>query len=227
MTVAVVLVAAGAGERLGAGVPKALVNLAGRSLLDWSVAAFRDHPGVDEAVVVAPAAACASLAEQLAAAGFVTAVVPGGTTRPESVQRGLAALNDRVDHVLVHDAARPLVPAGVISAVLAALRSGADAVIPVLPVTDTVKRVDGDGIVTATVERSALRRVQTPQGFAVPVLREAYRELTVDGAIGPTDDAGVVEARGGTVVTVPGDEESFKITTPDDLLLAELLVAAR
>lgn len=151
-------------------------------------------------------------------------VVSGGRSRSDSVQRGLAAVSSAASFVLVHDAARPLVPAKVVTGVVAALRSGAPAVIPVLPVVDTVKQIDDDHRVTATVAREQLRRVQTPQGFQVEVLRAAYAAAP-DAVL--SDDAGVVEARGVPVLTVAGDEEAFKITTPHDLRIAELLAAGR
>lgn len=199
--------------------PKALVALGDRTILDWSVAVFRDHPDITEVIVVAPAEAAESLALRLQ-----LPVVPGGVTRTDSVQRGLTALSDDAEYVLVHDAARPFVPARVITDVVAALRSGVDAAIPVLPMIDTVKQIDSDDDVAATVAREELRRVQTPQGFRVKVLQAAYQALG-DGVL--TDDAGVVEAAGGRVRVVEGDEESFKITTPHDLRIAELLVAGR
>jgi 2-C-methyl-D-erythritol 4-phosphate cytidylyltransferase len=224
MSVAAVLVAAGSGERLGHGMPKALVTLGGRAILDWAIEAFAGHSEVDELVVVAPPASVETIASTVAAGCTLPcAVVPGGASRTESVRRGLAALGDRPEFVLVHDAARPLVPARLISDVLAALRNGADAVIPVLPIADTVKRV-ADDVVLATVDRTELCRVQTPQGFRAAILRAAYAAAP---DLVATDDAGVVEAHGGKVSTVAGDEAAFKITTPDDLRLAELLVSAR
>lgn len=219
MSVAVVLVAAGSGERLGAGLPKALVSLRNRTILDWSMSAFASHPDVDSIVVVAPAAACETIATGLPAAARV---VPGGLSRQESVRRGLAALAGDVEFVLVHDAARPLVTGTMIAAVISALRAGAQAVIPVLPVIDTIKRLDEAGLVRDTVDRSELCRVQTPQGFRLALLRQAHSAGELAGV---TDDAGLVEALGRPVATVPGDEAAFKITTPYDLRLAELLVA--
>ncbi|HEU5270100.1 MAG TPA: 2-C-methyl-D-erythritol 4-phosphate cytidylyltransferase [Jatrophihabitans sp.] len=222
MSVAAVLVAAGSGERLGYGVPKALVSLGGRTILDRAVEAFAGHPDLTRLVVVAPAAATETITNALACS-LPCAVVAGGATRTDSVRRGLAALDERVEFVLVHDAARPLVPARLISDVVAALRNGAEAVIPVLPVPDTVKRLAGE-LVQATVDRTELCRVQTPQGFRAATLRAAYAAAP---ELVATDDAGVVEAYGAKVRTVPGDESAFKITTPYDLRLAELLVAAR
>ena len=215
MNVAAVVVAAGSGLRLGRATPKALVELAGRTILARSLAVF-DRPDITELVVVAPGPAV----DRLRAEHRVT-VVAGGPSRSESVRRGLAAVSERSEWVLIHDAARPLVPATVISNVIAELQAGAEAVIPVLPVADTVKRIDGHGVVSETVDREMLRRVQTPQGFRLDVLRAAY--LAAPEAV-HTDDAGVVEAYGVAVRTVPGDEEAFKITTPYDLELATRLV---
>jgi len=170
-------------------------------------------------------------------------VVAGGATRQESVAAALAALSPAVDVVLVHDAARPLAPAELADAVVRAVRAGAEAVVPVLPVTDTVKRVDGDGQVRETVPRADLRAVQTPQGFRREVLTAAYAAAGPTAAYadaGPTaayadagpaaavtDDAGLVEHLGRPVQTVPGAEEAFKVTRPLDLLLAESLLARR
>ncbi|BDD80852.1 2-C-methyl-D-erythritol 4-phosphate cytidylyltransferase [Tsukamurella pulmonis] len=147
-------------------------------------------------------------------------VVVGGAERTDSVRAGLAAAGD-AELVLVHDAARPMTPPAMIVRVVDALRAGASAVIPVLPVADTVKRVDADGAVLATVDRADLRAVQTPQGFTAASLRTAY-----DAAPGElaTDDAGLVERAGGTVVTVAGDPLAMKITTAFDLRVAQALI---
>jgi len=202
--------------------PKALVSLAGRTILAWTIEAFATHPDLAELVVVAPPDATESIAATVSGPLPCT-VVAGGDSRTESVRRGLAGLTERAEFVLVHDAARPLVPARLISNVVAALRDGAEAVIPVLPVADTVKRIAGDLVLT-TVDRNELCRVQTPQGFRTSTLRAAYAAAP---ELVATDDAGLVEAYGAKVRTVPGDEAAFKITTPYDLRLAELLVAAR
>ena len=218
------IVAAGSGTRLGASVPKALVCLGGRTILDWSVRTFGDHPGVDALVVVGPTTATSAIARTLP---LGAQVVAGGATRQESVGRGLAVLGDDVEFVLVQDAARPLVPAAVISHVLDALADGAEAVVPVLPVTDTIRQLDGAGHVIATPDRGRLRRVQTPQGFRLAVLRAAHAAAASRGRQAEiTDDAGLVEALGHSVRTVPGDDAGFKITTPQDLRLAELLVSS-
>jgi 2-C-methyl-D-erythritol 4-phosphate cytidylyltransferase len=217
MTVGAIIVAAGSGERLGAGLPKALVDLHGRPMVDWSLSTFAGHPQVAAIVVVAPPDAVAVLT---AGAAGRALVVPGGASRQDSVKAGLSALPADVSHVLVHDAARPLVPPSVISTVIAALRAGLDAVIPVLPVIDTIKRVDAHGVVQATVDRASLRTVQTPQGFRRDVLVAAHRSGQARSLTAITDDAGLVEAIGRAVQTVPGSELAFKITTPHDLQLA-------
>ncbi|MCW2540303.1 MAG: ispD [Frankiales bacterium] len=217
MTIGAIIVAAGSGERLGAGRSKALVDLHGRPIVDWSLSTFADHPGVEVIVVVAPSDA---VDELTAGAAGRALVVPGGATRQDSVQAGLSALPAQVSHVLVHDAARPLVPPEVISSVIAALHAGLDAVIPVLPVIDTIKRVDANGVVQATVDRASLRTVQTPQGFRRDVLVAAHRCGHERERSTITDDAGLVEAIGRVVQTVPGSELAFKITTPHDLQLA-------
>jgi 2-C-methyl-D-erythritol 4-phosphate cytidylyltransferase len=187
-------------------------------MLDWSIAAFDQHPGVDVIVVVAPRSNVDTM--RAIAAGRAT-VVPGGATRQESVGCGLQALPAEVDVVLVHDAARPLIIADLIGSVISAVRSGAEAVIPVLEVSDTIKRVDKSGRVLDTVDRTQLRRVQTPQGFRRDVLRAAHRSAQDRGRSDVTDDAGLVEAIGRIVSTVPGSEFAFKVTTAHDLAQAQ------
>jgi 2-C-methyl-D-erythritol 4-phosphate cytidylyltransferase len=150
-------------------------------------------------------------------------VVPGGATRQESVRLAVAALPASVEVVLVHDAARPLVPVELVDAVVAAIAAGADAVVPVMPLADTVKQVV-DAVVVATPQRSSLRAVQTPQGFRRVVLADAHAMAASGDA---TDDAGLVEALGLRVRTVPGSAEAFKVTRPLDLMLAEALLAHR
>jgi 2-C-methyl-D-erythritol 4-phosphate cytidylyltransferase len=183
---------------------------------------------VSEVVVVAPAAEVAEVRALLGSHGLPDdkdiRIVRGGATRRESVRLGLAALPDTVDVVLVHDAARPLVPADVVDAVAAAVRAGAPAVVPVLALSDTVKEVDPEtGAVVGTPERARLRAVQTPQGFDRATLAKAH--VSVTDAV--TDDAGMVERLGVPVLTVAGDEEAFKITRPLDLVLAEAVLARR
>ena len=186
-------------------------------MLSYAHARFAGHTMIGSVIIVAPA-------DRLEDAKALTGadVVAGGATRQASVAAGLAALPPDVDAVLVHDVARAFVPAEVIDRVVAALRDGADAVIPTRPVTDTIKRVDAGGRVIETVDRSTLVAVQTPQGFRRDVLFAAH---TAGAATRVTDDAGLVEAFGGTVVAVDGADEAFKITRPWDLLLAEAVAA--
>jgi 2-C-methyl-D-erythritol 4-phosphate cytidylyltransferase len=217
--VAVLVPAAGSGVRLGPGAPKAMRLLAGEPLLVHAVRRVASAPSVRLIVVAAPAADVAAVRRMLAPV-VSTTVVPGGAERQRSVAAALAAVPDEVDIVLVHDAARALAPPGLIEAVASAVRDGHPAVIPVLPVVDTVKEVGPDGIVMGTVDRSALRSVQTPQGFRRSVLAAAHA-----GATDPlTDDAGLVEKAGVPVTCIPGDERALKITRPLDLVLAEALL---
>jgi 2-C-methyl-D-erythritol 4-phosphate cytidylyltransferase len=222
---AAVVPAAGRGERLGPGAPKALRELGGVPILVYAVRALAAARSVDLVVVAAPpddvAAVVALLTDHQVPAEVC--VVAGGATRQESVQLAVSSLGDDVDVVLVHDAARPLVPVELVDAVAAAVRAGADAVVPVLLVTDTIKQVASD-VVVMTLDRSALRAVQTPQGFRRQVLAEAH---AVAGTSAATDDAGLVEAIGARVSTVVGSAEAFKVTTPIDLLLAEAVLAQR
>lgn len=207
--------AAGQGTRLGLERPKAFVELAGTTLLERSIAAVRASGVVDEVVVMVPA----ELVDAVQAEYPNVTVVAGGAERSDSVRAGLAAAGD-AEFVLVHDAARTLTPPRLFVDVVAELRAGADAVVPGLPVADTLKRVDAQGRVRDTPDRSELRAVQTPQGFTVDVLRRAHA-----GAADATDDAGLVEALGTTVQVIPGDHLALKITTPFDLRLAQLLLS--
>ena len=217
MTVGAIVAAAGRGERLGAEVAKALVPVRGEPLVVHAVRMLTDA-GIGHVVVCAPPDDCARVDELV---GGAAVVVSGGATRSESVRRGLAALPPDVDTVLVHDAARAFMPVDVIRSVVAAVVDGeADAVVPVLPVADTVKEV-ADGIVVATVDRSRLRAVQTPQGFRREVLAAAHKAAAADDA---TDDAALVEASGRTVETVPGSPYGLKVTTAFDLAVVEALL---
>ncbi|MFH9353493.1 2-C-methyl-D-erythritol 4-phosphate cytidylyltransferase [Kitasatospora sp. NPDC017646] len=237
---AAVVPAAGRGERLGPGAPKALRELGGVPLLVHAVRALARSRAVGLVVVAAPADGVAEVVALLDSHGLDgkdVRVVAGGATRQESVRLGLAAIPEEVGIVLVHDAARPLVPVEVVDAVAAAVRSGAGAVVPAVPLADTVKRVEPNPgnpePVVDTPERATLRAVQTPQGFdratLVEVHAKALAEEAAGGADAPpvTDDAGLVERYGGTVVVVPGHEEAFKVTRPLDLVLAEAVLARR
>ncbi|WP_439676154.1 2-C-methyl-D-erythritol 4-phosphate cytidylyltransferase [Embleya sp. MST-111070] len=233
LNTAVLVPAAGRGERLGPGAPKALRELGDIPMLVHAVRSLLAARGVTAVVVAAPPDGVAGVRDLLRAqlpAESPVRVVAGGATRQESVRLALAAVPTDHDIVLVHDAARPFVPAHVVEAVITAVADGADAVVPALPVVDTVKEVaaaNGAETVVRTVDRSLLRAVQTPQGFRRAVLARAHAEAEGFGAEGATDDAGMVERTGGTVVVVPGSEEAFKVTRPFDLLLARALLERR
>ncbi|NNG37831.1 2-C-methyl-D-erythritol 4-phosphate cytidylyltransferase [Flexivirga sp. ID2601S] len=272
VSVGIVVVAAGLGTRLGAGMPKALVRIGGRTLVEHAVAraqawssgdvrwsSSRGRPARDEpadagvsrppssgdpgwssnrqrtardepagvgvsrppatrhaVVVVAPA----SHLDEFRALAPEAIVVPGGAERTDSVAAGLAALPAEVDIVLVHDAARALAPASLFAAVAAAVADGADAVVPGLPVTDTIKQVDASGHVVATPDRATLRAIQTPQGFTRAALARAH----ADG-VGATDDAALVERQGGRVLVIDGDPRAIKVTIPADLETVDRLLA--
>ena len=228
--VAAIVPAAGRGERLGPGAPKALRQLGGAPMLVHAVRALSQARLVDLVVVAAPVADVSGVHDLLSShqVGAEVLVVAGGATRQESVAAALAALDADVDVVLVHDAARPLAPPELADEVAAAVRGGRDAVVPALPVTDTVKRVDAAGRVQETVPRGDLRAVQTPQGFRREVLTEAHEAARGgDAAAKMTDDAGLVERLGRPVHVLPGSEEAFKVTRPLDLVLAEAVLARR
>jgi 2-C-methyl-D-erythritol 4-phosphate cytidylyltransferase len=213
-----ILVAAGAGERLGADRPKAFARLRGRPLLAESLERLESSGWIDAIVVAAPPGweePVMLLAEELVAAKVVTAVT-GGATRAESVRTALAEVPDDALVVLVHDAARPLLTDEVIERVLAPLAEGVDGVVPVLPLVDTVKRVRGRDV-AETLPRGELVAAQTPQAFPADVLRRAY-SADVSSA---TDCASLVEAAGGRVVVVDGDRRLLKVTSPADLELVE------
>jgi 2-C-methyl-D-erythritol 4-phosphate cytidylyltransferase/2-C-methyl-D-erythritol 2,4-cyclodiphosphate synthase len=216
-----IVVAGGEGTRLGADLPKAFVRLGGRPLLAHSIDLFEDHPAVDRMVLVVPAEweePATLLADELAA-GKVAAAVPGGETRALSVAAGLDEVAANADAILVHDAARPFASPELVDRLLAALE-GHDGAIPVLPVTDTVKRVR-EGIVAETLDRGELRSVQTPQAFRAAALRQAF-SAPADAVRGATDCASLVEAAGFAVAAVAGEPGNVKITAPDDLARAEV-----
>jgi len=212
-------------------VAKAFVPIAGKPLLWHAVRGVLAAGCVDGVVVAAPPLDLDDANRVLAPFSSVVSVVAGGPSRVESVRLALARAEELlpgIGVVLVHDAARAFTPPAVFAAVVAAVLAGRGAVVPVLPLVDTVKRVDGAGLIMSTVDRSTLRSVQTPQGFAPDVLRRAHAGARSDGGgggDGVTDDAGLVEALGEPVHTVPGAAEAFKITTPFDLALAEALLA--
>jgi 2-C-methyl-D-erythritol 4-phosphate cytidylyltransferase len=217
MSIALIL-AAGSGERLGLGRPKALVELAGRPLVEWSIEVLSGVEGIERIVLALPPAIRAPLG--------VTAV-NGGPVRSDSVRRALAA-TECGDPVLIHDAARPLLTAELAKAVIAALLAdeSADAAIAAIPLTDTVKRVDRRGVVSQTLDRRELWAAQTPQVFRRAALE---RGLAVPEEIlaEATDDAWLIERAGGKVIVVGASEENLKVTTRLDLEVAEMLLARR
>jgi 2-C-methyl-D-erythritol 4-phosphate cytidylyltransferase len=215
------IVAAGRGERLGSGRPKALVMLSGRPMLEWSVAALRAVGAVNEIVIALPA-------EALADAPEGTVAVAGGAVRSDSVRRALSAAGAG-DPVIVHDAARPLASPELFERALAELEhSGADAVIAAAPVSDTIKRVGGDGAtVEKTLERAGLWAVQTPQVFRRAALERALGEAGEELLASATDDAWLIERLGGVVRVVASGADNIKVTTPTDLHVAELLLSER
>jgi ribitol-5-phosphate 2-dehydrogenase (NADP+) / D-ribitol-5-phosphate cytidylyltransferase len=227
-TVAVVL-GGGSGERFGTGVPKQLLPLAGRPVIEHSVAAFERAPGVDSILVVMAAGYTRQVADLLAAAryGKLQGVIPGGASRAESSWRAIAELGDQDCDVLFHDAARPLVDGKIIAACVAAL-AGHRAIGVAVPSSDTIIEVS-DGVIASMPRRETLARCQTPQGFRLSVIRRAYQLAWADpgfSARPATDDCGIVLRYQPEVAIhiVPGSERNVKITYPADLAIAEALL---
>jgi len=213
-TSAAIIAGAGMGHRLGADIPKALIQIDGVTLIERAFAALSTV--VDEIVITAPA----GYEDQFRAiVGDSATVITGGVLRSDSVNLALKSLSPSTKYVLVHDAARALATSELAQRVLRGLISGESAVIPALSVVDTIKEVDRDGYVRSTPDRSILRAVQTPQGFSVDVLKRAH-EASEDA----TDDAALVEALGVKVKTIPGEARAMKITNPEDIALAVTLV---
>jgi 2-C-methyl-D-erythritol 4-phosphate cytidylyltransferase len=214
-----VIAAAGSGERLGAGGPKAFVELAGRPLLDWSLDAFREAALVEEIVVAVPPGEEGPVADR----GVLA--VAGGAHRSESVANAVELCGEQI--IVVHDAARPLVTPALINAVIDRLASDGEAAgaIAAAPVTDTIKRADEAGEVERTVDRADLWAVQTPQAFRAEALREALSDP--DSLPDATDDAMLVERRGGRVLIQDSPADNLKVTRPIDLRVAELLLGER
>jgi 2-C-methyl-D-erythritol 4-phosphate cytidylyltransferase len=217
-----VLVAAGRGERFGADRPKAFANLGGRPLLAESLERLEASEWVEAIVVVVPPEweePSILLAEELGA-GKVRAAVTGGETRAGSVRAGVAEVPEDAAVIVVHDAARPLLPGEVVERVVTALGEGWDAAVPALSLADTVKRGVGEAV-AETVDRAGLYAVQTPQAFLADALRRALA-----GDADATDCAGLVEAAGGRVRLVEGDRRLVKVTGPADLDFVEMLLRA-
>jgi 2-C-methyl-D-erythritol 4-phosphate cytidylyltransferase len=212
-----VIVAAGRGERLGR--PKQFLVLGDMPLLLWSVRAFREHPGIECVVVVLPVDDAKTPPDWLPKKGL--RVCAGGETRRESAGQGVIAVPAWADVILIHDAARPFVTQSTIDAVLAGA-AGVGAALPVVPLSDTVKRLSDDRV-EKTLDRERLGRAQTPQGFRADWIREAHSRADRDGLDAP-DDAALVESLGRSVLAVPGETWNLKITTPEDFELAEWLV---
>ena len=209
--VAVIIPAGGSGERLGAKIPKALVQLAGKTLIEHAVANMA--PIANQIIVAAPAGYEEQFQNLL---GSEVTVVTGGLTRTLSVKKALALVEKENNFILVHDAARALASTDLAMRVIDSLRAGEKAVIPGMPVVDTIKRVDADNYVTKTPTRSKLRQIQTPQGFTRKLLQKAH--TSPDDV---TDDAGLVEDRGVDVKVIAGEERALKITTMSDLAIAQ------
>jgi 2-C-methyl-D-erythritol 4-phosphate cytidylyltransferase len=221
------LAAAGSGERLGADAPKALVELAGRPMAAWSLLAFHAAGTIDAVVIAAPPQAVDALARLAAdtVPHLRAHVVPGGDSRSESVARALAETPPEVEVVAVHDAARPLVTPGLLDrCVLELERSGCDGVVAAARAVDTIKEADAGGHVLATLERSRLWAVQTPQVFQARSLARALADSDLESAY---DDAQLVEATGGDVRIVEAPRRNFKVTTAHDLRVAASLLEPR
>jgi 2-C-methyl-D-erythritol 4-phosphate cytidylyltransferase len=228
-----VVLAGGTGTRMGGEVPKQLLELAGRPILVHAVAAFQAAAEIDEIVVMMAPAHLEAVRALLAGQGFgkVTRVLAGGATRTESTRLALAELGDADRDVLLHDAARPLVTAGLIGDCVRALAT-AEAVTAAVASTDTVATVvtrGGSVVITGINDRSAIRRVQTPQGFRLATIRRAYTLADADPGFVATDDTSVVLCYLPDVAVhvVEGEETNIKVTTQADLALAETLLRAR
>ncbi len=222
---AVVVVAAGLGTRLGADKPKAFVTLAEKTLIEHALENVAEVPALEQVIVAVPAGHEAQTVEiiELALAGKNVRfdVVVGGQTRQQSIANALGVIDPEIEVVLVHDAARALAPASLFTRVASEVRRTGLGVVPVMKIADTVKRVDAN-VVRETVDREALRVAQTPQGFVAKELLKAYAATTAEH----TDDASLVQAHGMQVNAIEGDERAFKITTADDLTAAELRFVA-
>jgi len=222
MTTAVVIVAGGSGQRLGSHHPKAFVSLSGTTLLEHVLDRLNGWSKDCHIIVVAPASWVTPAAELSAGSRHPVTVVAGGASRTESVRAGLAALPPGIEAVLIHDAARALMPLDVFDRVLGALEQGAVGVVPELPVVDTLMSIDRrTGVTGNALDRDSVGSVQTPQGFAAQALLDAYASVSGDF----TDDATVLRAAGHDVIAVAGDAEGFKITYPGDLERAARLIS--
>jgi 2-C-methyl-D-erythritol 4-phosphate cytidylyltransferase len=218
---AAVVPAGGSGSRMGGAVPKQYLDLDGEPILLRAIRPLLAHPDVGLVVLALPTADAEAPPFDLPDG---VRVVAGGADRGDSVRRALDAVPADAEIVLIHDGARPLLTGAVVDRVLAAVTDDAGA-IAALPVTDTLKRADGEGRITGTVDRQGLWRAQTPQAFPRGLIVDAYRRAEEDG-VSATDDAALVERFGGRVVVVPGDPANVKVTRPADLELARVLLPA-
>jgi 2-C-methyl-D-erythritol 4-phosphate cytidylyltransferase/2-C-methyl-D-erythritol 2,4-cyclodiphosphate synthase len=209
-TSAAIIAGAGMGHRLGADIPKALIQIDGITLIERAFTALSTV--VDEIIITAPAGYEAEFQKIV---GESATVITGGVLRSDSVNLALNSLSPSINYVLVHDAARALASADLASRVLGELRGGESAVVPVIQVVDTIKEIDRDGYVRNTPDRSALKAVQTPQGFALDVLKRAHA-----ASEDATDDAALVEALGIKVKTITGEARAMKVTNPEDIAIA-------
>ena len=227
MRVNAVIVAAGKGERMATLLPKPFLPVAGVPLLIHTLRSLARSALITRMiVVVAPEreAFCRDLLDSYGPFGMPLRLVQGGPERQDSVRLGLAALHPDCEIVVIHDAARPLITAEIIDRSVTAAAETGGALVAV-PARDTLKRVGRDGVVVETVSRQELWLAQTPQTFQVPLIREAHARALTEGVLA-TDDAALVERMGGKVQVVLGDARNFKITTPEDLRLAEVLLQA-
>lgn len=224
MQASVIVVAAGSSSRMN-GVNKQALLLGGKPVLIHTLQAFEKIPQISEMILVTRKDAVTTLRETIQTFGVtkVKAILPGGTTRQESVRIGLQSVSEQ--KVLIHDGARPFVSTAVITEVLQTLRS-CDAAVPGVPLKDTVKQISADGTVVRTVNREELTAVQTPQGFTTSVITAAHQKAEEDGFCA-TDDASVAEYLGVKVCVTQGDYYNIKITTSEDILLATAIYAKK
>ncbi len=216
--VVAIVVAGGSGTRMGGEMPKQFLLLGGSSILDRSVRAICGCPAVDGVILVLPPSSPPGLRESYRGVGKVIAVVDGGEERHDSVRNALGAVPPETEILLVHDAVRPFLPPDFVARCVEMAREHG-AVVPVLPIRDTVKEWNAEARSLSTVDRAKLMRVQTPQGFHAGILREAYRKAAEEGFAG-TDDASIVERSGRPVIPIPGSEENLKITVPEEYRMA-------
>lgn len=226
-----IVVAAGAGARMGLGVPKAFIELAGRPMVAWSVDALAASPGVGRVIVVVPPDGRDAARVALGHTADAVTLVPGGASRAESVWAGVQEAGPTADVILVHDAARPLITPAMVERVLDAVREGVAGgfagAVAAAPVADTLKAADADGGIAVTVDRAGLWAAQTPQAFRGVAMRGAFREAAGAGTLArATDCASVLEAAGVPVRLVTSGAPNLKVTTPDDRVLAEALLRA-